>query len=128
LTTVAGPLHQRRQGLRRLIDRAAEGLLETRAGAPRRMPLRPRVTNLAAHAHHLADEAARHADLHLLIGRREDCAAQVQDGREAADWTSRRAMIRALVPRGEGDHDQVQVVFRVDPRPGDLGSEKKLPL
>jgi site-specific DNA recombinase len=125
LTTVEGPLNKRRPGRTRLIDRYAEGLMEKREFEPRIMQLRPRVTKLEEQAHQLADAAALHADLQLIIGRLEDLAAQVKDGLEDADWTSRREMIRALVKRVEVDHDQVHVVFRVEQRPGDLGSEKK---
>jgi site-specific DNA recombinase len=125
LTTVEGQLNKLRQGLTRLIDSDAEGLIEKREFEPRIMQLRQRVTTLEEQAHQLADAAALHADLPLIIGRLEDFAAQVQDGLEEADWTSRRELIRALVKRVEVDHDQVNVVFRVDQRPGDLGSEKK---
>jgi site-specific DNA recombinase len=125
LTTVEGPLGQRRQGLARLLDRDAEGRMDTRAFEPRITPLRQRVTTLEAPAHPLADEAALHPDLPLIIGRREDCAAPVKDGLEDADWTGRRELIRALVQRVEVEHDQVQVVFRVDQHPGDLDPENK---
>jgi site-specific DNA recombinase len=125
LTTVEGQLNQLRQGLTRLLDSYAEGLMEKREFEPRIMQRRQRGTKLEEQAHQLADAAALHADLQLSIGRREDFAAQVQDGREEADWTSRRELIRALVKRVDVDHDQVNGVFRVDQRPGDLGSEKK---
>jgi len=125
LTTVEGQLNKLRQGLTRLIDSYAEGLIEKREFEPRIMQLRQRVTKLEEHAHQLADEAVLHADLQLIIGRLEDFAAKVKDGLEAADWTSQREMIRALVKRVEVDHDQVNVVFRVDQRPGDLSSGKK---
>jgi site-specific DNA recombinase len=125
LTTVEGQLGNLRQGLARLIDRDAEGLIAKREFEPRSMQLRQRVTTLEAQAQQLANEAALHADLQLIIGRLENVAARVRDGLEEADWTSRREMIRALVKRVEVDHDQVHVVFRVDQHPGDLGSEKK---
>jgi site-specific DNA recombinase len=125
LTTVEGPLGQRRPGLARLIARDADGLMDTRAFAPRITPLRPRVTTLAAHAHQRAAAAALHTELPRSIGRLEALAAPVHDGREDADWTGRRELLRALVQRVDVDHDQVQVVCRVDHRPGDLDPEKK---
>jgi hypothetical protein len=36
---------------------------------------------------------------------------------EAADWLTRREIIRTLVSRVEIDHTQVNVVFRVPPDP-----------
>jgi len=125
LTTVEGQLGKLRQGLARLIDSYAEGLIEKREFEPRITHLRQRVTKLEEQAHQLANEAALHAELQLIIGRLEDFAARVRDGLEDADWTSRREMIRALVKRVEVAHDQVNVVFRVDQHPGDLDPEKK---
>jgi site-specific DNA recombinase len=124
-TTVEGQLGKLRQGLARLIDSDAEGLIDKREFEPRITHLRQRVTKLEEQAQQLADEAALHTDLQLIIGRLEDFAAQVKDGLEDADWTGRREMIRALVKRVEVAHDQVHVVFRVDQRPGDLDPEKK---
>jgi len=100
--------------------------MDTRAFAPRITPLRPRVTTLAAHAHQRAAAAALHTELPRSIGRLEALAAPVHDGREDADWTGRRELLRALVQRVDVDHDQVQVVCRVDHRPGDLDPEKKV--
>ena len=125
LTTVAGQLGQRRQGLARLIDRDADGRIDTRAFEPRITHLRPRVTTLAEPAQQRADDAALHPALPRIMGRLEDVAAQVKDGLEAADWTGRREMIRALVTRVAVDHDQGHGVFRVDHRPGALDPEKK---
>jgi site-specific DNA recombinase len=125
LTPVEGQRGKMRPGLARLIDSDAEGLIDKREFEPRITQLRHRVTTLAEQAHQLADEAALHTDLQLILGRLEDCAAQVQDRLEDADWTGRREMIRALVKRVEVDHDQVHVVFRVDQRPGDPSPEKK---
>jgi site-specific DNA recombinase len=125
LTTVEGQLGKLRQGLARLIDSYAEGLIDKREFEPRIRHLRQRVTKLEEQVQQLVDEAALHTDLQLIIGRLEDFAAQVKDGLEDADWTGRREMIRALVKRVEVDHDQVHVVFRVDQRPGDLDPEKK---
>jgi site-specific DNA recombinase len=128
LTTVEGQLGKLRQGLARLIDSDAEGLIAKRECEPRITHLRQRVTTLEEQAQQLVNEAALHVELQLIIGRREDFAAQVRDGLEDADWTSRRELIRALVKRVEVDHGQVHVVFRVDQHLGDRGLEKKLPL
>jgi site-specific DNA recombinase len=125
LTTVEGQLGRLRQGLARLIDSYAEGLIEKREFEPRITHLRQRVTKLEEQAHQLADEAALHTELQLIIGRLADFAAQVKDRLEEADWTSRRELIRALVKRVDVDDDQVHVVFRVDQRPGDPSPEKK---
>ena len=65
-------------------------------------------------------------ELPLIIGRLEDFAAKLYDGLEAADWTSQRDLIRALVKRVEVARDDVNIVFRIDPYPGDADPEKKV--
>src|SRR5437879_10959881 len=67
-----------------------------------------------------------HAELRLIIGRLEDFAAKVQHGLAEADWTSKRDLIRALVKRVEVARDDVNIVFRIDPYPGDSDPEKKV--
>jgi site-specific DNA recombinase len=114
-----------RQGLARLSDSYAEGLIDKQEFAPRITRLRQRLTALAEQAQQLQDEAALHTELRLIIGRLEDFAAQVHDGLAAADWTSKRELIRALVKRVEVTQDQVNVVFRVDQNPAEPGPGKK---
>jgi site-specific DNA recombinase len=114
-----------RQGLARLIDSYAEGLIDKQEFEPRITRLRQRLTALEEQAQQLQDEAALHTELRLIIGRLEDFAAQVHDGLSAADWTSKRELIRALVKRVEVTQDQVNVVFRVDQRPTDPDPAKK---
>ena len=73
----------------------------------------------------MADEAALHGELPLIIGRLEDFAAKLHAGLEAADWASQRDLIRALVKRVEVARHEVNVVFRIDPYPSDNDPEKK---
>jgi site-specific DNA recombinase len=111
------------QGLARLIDSYAEGLIEKQEFEPRITRLRQRLTHLEEQRQCLADAASVQTELHLIIGRLEEFAARVHTGLETADWLSKRELIRALVKRVEVAHDLVHVVFRVDqhpvePRPG----------
>jgi site-specific DNA recombinase len=114
-----------RQGLARLIDSYAEGLIDKQEFEPRITRLRQRLTALEEQAQQLQDEAALQTELQLIIGRLEDFAAQVHGGLAAADWTSKRELIRALVKRVEVTQDQVNVVFRVDQRPTEPDPAKK---
>jgi site-specific DNA recombinase len=125
LTTLEAQLGKLRQGLARLIDSDAEALIEKPACEPRMTRLRQRIAPGAAQRQPLAEQEALNTDWRLIIGRLEDFAAQVQDGLAEADWSRKREMIRALVKRVEVVHDQVKVVFRIEPRPGDPSSEKK---
>jgi site-specific DNA recombinase len=109
--------HKLRQGLARLIDGYAEGFVEKHEFEPRVGRLRERLAALDEQARQLADAAASQRELRLMIGRLEDFAAHVSTGLEAADWSTRREIIRTLVSRVEIDQQQVRVVFRVPPNP-----------
>ena len=123
--SLAGQLGKLRQGLARLIDSYAEGLIEKQEFEPRITRLRQRIEHLEEQCQQLTDEAALEAELRLIIGRLEDFATKVHEGLEEIDWSRKREIIRALVKHVEVAHDQVHVVFRVDQRYGGPGPEKK---
>ena len=125
LATVEGQIGQLRQGVARLIDSYAEGLIDKGEFEPRVTRLRQRLARLEEQRQALADEAALHGELQLIIGRLENFAAKLHAGLEAADWVSKRDLIRALVKRVEVARDDVNIVFRIDPYPGDGDPEKK---
>jgi len=113
-------LHKLRQGLARLIDSYAEGLIEKSEFEPRIGRLRQRSGALEAQAHELADAALLQSELRLVVDRLETFAAQVQDRLATADWATQRELIRTLVKRVAIDHGQVTVVFRIG---GELDSQ-----
>jgi len=123
--TLDAQIGKLRQGLARLIDSYAEGLIDKQEFEPRITRLRQRLTALEEQVQQLQDEAALHTELQLIMGRLEDFAAQVHGGLAVADWTSKRELIRALVKRVEVTPNQVNVVFRVDQRPTDPDPAKK---
>jgi site-specific DNA recombinase len=125
LALVEEQLGKLRQGLARLIDSYADGLLDKHEFEPRIIRLRQRLARLEEQRQVLADEAALQGELQLIIGRLEDFAAKVYDGLDDTDWASQRDLIRSLVRRVEVAHDQVNIVFRIDPYPGDPDPEKK---
>ena len=123
--TLDAQIGKLRQGLARLIDSYAEGLIDKQEFEPRITRLRQRLTALEEQVQQLQDEAALHTELQLIMGRLEDFAAQGHGGLAVADWTSKRERIRALVKRVEVTPNQVNVVFRVDQRPTDPDPAKK---
>jgi site-specific DNA recombinase len=125
LTTLEVQLGKLRQGLARLIDSYTDALIEKPEFEPRITRLRQRIAHVDAQRQQLAEADALNTDLRLIMGRLEDFAAQVQEGLAEADWHRKRELIRALVKRVEVAHDQVKVVFRIEPRPGDPSPEKK---
>jgi site-specific DNA recombinase len=112
-------LNRVRQGMARLIDSYADGLIDKGEFEPRLMRLRERGARLEVHVRELHAVAARHRELRLLIGRLETFATQVHDGLATADWAKRRETIRALVKRVEVGLDEINVVFGVAIDPDD---------
>jgi site-specific DNA recombinase len=106
-----------RHGLERLIDSYAEGFVNKAEFESRIVRQRQRLATLDEQVRQLTEDALLQRELRLLIGRLEDFAAQVEDGLEAADWLTRREIIRTLVSRVEIDQAQVNVVFRIPPDP-----------
>ena len=102
-----------------------DGLIDKPEFEPGDTRARQRITYLDEPRQQLADEAAMHAELPLIIGRLEDCAAKVHNGLAAADWTSQRDLLRALVKQVEVAQSEVNIVFQVDPYTGDADPEKK---
>jgi len=125
LITIEGQISKLRQGVAQLIDSYAEGLIDKGEFEPRVTRLRQRLARLEEQRQALADEAALQGELLLIIGRLEDFAAKLRDGLEAADWASKRDLIRTLVKRVEVARDDVNVVFRIDPYPSDTDPGKK---
>lgn len=107
--------HKLRQGIARLIDSYAEGLRGKDECEPRITPMKQRATTLDERTQQLADEAAQQRELQLLISDLADFVAPVRGGLVAADWLTRREIMRALVWRVEIDKQQVTVTFRVPP-------------
>ena len=123
--TLEAQLGKVRQGLARLIDSYAEGLLEKHEFEPRITRLRQRLTQLEEQRQQLIDVTALQTEIRLIVGRLEDFAAKIDAGLEDSDWLSKREMIRALVKRVEVTPERVNVVFRVDSYPGEASPEKK---
>src|SRR5262249_3081583 len=126
LATIEDQIGKLHQGVARLIDSYAESLIDKHEFEPRITRLRQRLARLEEQRQTLAEEAVLHGELQLIIGRLEDFATKLHDGLETADWASKRDLIRALVKRVEVARNEVNVVFRIDPYPGDNDPEKKV--
>ena len=123
--TLEAQLGKVRQGLARLIDSYAEGLLEKHEFEPRITRLRQHISQLEEQRQQRIDVTALQTEIRLIVGRLEDFAAKIDTGLTDSDWLSKREMIRALVKRVEVTPAHVNVVFRVDPYPGEASPEKK---
>lgn len=106
-----------KRGISRLIDGYSEGLLEKGEFEPRLRAARERLARLEAEARAEADEAARRADLRLVVGQIQEFAEGINSGLREADWATRREVIRALVKQVEVGDEEVRIVYRVPPVP-----------
>lgn len=118
-------LSKTRRGTARLIDSYADGFLEKSEFESRITRFRERAANLEAQLQEIARQQTLEVELHSVISRLDDFAAQVTDGLDSADWDARRQLIRALVRRVEIGTDEVNVVFRIPPDPGRLATDKQ---
>ena len=115
------------QGINRLIDSYAEGVIEREELDPRLKRLRERIEHLEDQAQQLKDEAAAEAEIRMLMGRIEDFGQSVKENLKQVDWLKQREIIRAVVKRVEIFKEHVKVVFRVGiSPPGNEGGVKSL--
>jgi site-specific DNA recombinase len=124
-TALETQVRKLRQGLARLIDSYAEGLIEKQEFEPRVTRLRQRIAQVEAQCQQLAKEETLQQELRLIVGRLDTFAAPVHQNLDELTWHRQREMIRALVRRVEIGLDQVHVVFRVDAFAGEEDPEKK---
>ena len=104
---------QLKRGLARLIDAYSEGLLEKEEFEPKLRHCKERLARLQAESKKAADEEGQRAELRLVIGKLKEFAEQLEQGLEAADWTTRREIIRTLVKQIEVTKDEIRIVYRV---------------
>ena len=117
LSSLEARMGRLRQGIARLIDSYAEGLIDKGEFEPRVTRMRERLKQMEEQAKQIKDEAGLEHELRLILGRLDEFAARVKAELHEANWLTRREIIRALVKRVEIDQEQVRVVFRVNPPP-----------
>jgi site-specific DNA recombinase len=115
-TGLEASLGRLRQGIARLIDSYAEGMIDKAEFEPRITRLRERIKQVEEHIRQIQDEAGMEHELRLILGRLETFASKVKEGLAEADWVTRREIIRTLVKRVEVDQEHVNVIFRVGPQ------------
>jgi site-specific DNA recombinase len=114
-----------KQGLSRLIDGYAEGLIDKQEFQPRVERSKEKLQKVEQALRALADEEARQQELRLVVTYLEEFAQRITAGLEQADWRRRRELIRTLVKRVEIGAEAVKVVFRVEPGPCGTGSKSE---
>ena len=109
----------------RLIDSYQEGLLEKIEFEPRIRKAKERLRQLETDLEQCVDEEEQRRTLSLVIGRMREFANTVTDGLTNADWATRRALIRAVVKRGEIGDEDVRIVYKISPDPPERERQDK---
>ena len=123
LSATKSQLNRLQQGIDRLIDSYAGGLVSKEEFEPRITAMRERIKKLESVAEDLADQERVQNDLRLIVGQLEEFSRRVRAGLDEASWEVKREVIRALVKHIEVGGKEVNVVFRIDPRPFDSSPE-----
>jgi site-specific DNA recombinase len=115
LTRLEASLGRLRQGIARLIDSYAEGMIDKAEFEPRITRMRERIKQVKEQVRQIQDEAGMEHELRLILGKLETFASKVKEGLAEADWLTRRELVRTLVKRVEVNQEHVNVIFRVGP-------------
>jgi site-specific DNA recombinase len=120
--TAALEQHKRhlQRGKSRLIDSYTEGLIDKADFDPKVAQLKTKLEQVQAQIDTSQRQHAGQVELFLVINRLEEFAAAVNDRLTTLEFNTKREIIRALVKRIEIHHQEIVVVFRVDPDP-DIG-------
>jgi len=94
LSGLEASLGRLRQGIARLIDSYAEGMIDKAEFEPRITRMRERIKQLEKQVQQIQDEAGMEQELRLILGRLETFASKVKEGLTEADWVTRREIIR----------------------------------
>jgi len=119
-------LDRLQQGIGRLIDSYARGLISKEEFEPRIANMRERIKKLEIEAEELADQERVRSDLRLIVTQLEEFSHKVRLGLEEAGWDVKREVIRALVKHIDVGIKEINVVFRIDPRPFESSPERGL--
>jgi site-specific DNA recombinase len=125
LTLIQAQRGKIQQGLTRLIDSYAEGYVQKEEFEPRITRFRQRLAILEKQAQQIQDQETLQLEFQTAIHRLEEFGEKVKDQLDKANWQMRRELIRMLVKRVEIGKEEINVVFRIFPDSGELGSTEK---
>jgi site-specific DNA recombinase len=120
---VAKLISQVKKSISRLIDAYGDGMLEKSEFEPRISAARERLSRLETEQKQAAAHAGEETELRLVIGQLEEFAKRVSDGLKQPTWATRRQIVRALVKQVEIGEEEVRIVYRISPAPGNSRPE-----
>ena len=112
-TTIA----KAKQGIGRLLDAYAAGLVEPSDFEPRIRRLKEQLAKAEAEWQQLAQALHEQGEVQRLLSTFAEFAEQINESLNQANWQQRREILRALVKRVEVENETVRIVYKVPPRP-----------
>jgi site-specific DNA recombinase len=114
---IAEEVQRVKRGISRMLDLYQEGDIEKAEFEPRHARARQRLSELESKLAEQKGQMARQEGLGEVVGNFARYASRVRDGLDAADWKTRREILRTLVKRVEFREGDVHVVYRVGEPP-----------
>jgi site-specific DNA recombinase len=102
------------RGISRLIDSYAQEDIDKNEFEPRIKALKQRLKSIEDQQKELIDQKNLKSELKLIITNVENFASCLQSKLENIDWHTKRKIIRTLVKRIEINHENVNIVFRIN--------------
>jgi site-specific DNA recombinase len=106
-----------KRAISRLIDAYEDGLLDKTEFEPRLRRTKDRLQNLEREAAEASERTVEQEQLRQTIGQLEMFSARVLESLEAADWSTRRDIIRTLIKSVKIESNQVRITYRISPDP-----------
>ena len=113
-----------RQGIGRLIDAYAEGLVDKSEFGTRITPAKARLSQLQEQLQQQVQQRQRGREMRLVIDNFETFSRQVSSSLEQADFQARQKIIQTLVKCVEIAPEGATIVYRVPPGPFERGPER----
>ena len=105
------------RGISRLIDSYAQEHISREEFEPRIKAMKQNLKTIEEQKNKINNQKDLKKELKLIITNLEDFASCVKSGLEDVEWHDKRDIIRALVRRIEINHEDVNVVFRIQELP-----------
>lgn len=101
------------RAISRLIDAYANGLLEKEEFEPRLEKARTRLTTLRQNIAGLKERETEQAHIREMMSCLDDFTARIGSGLDAADWSTRREILRLLVRKVSLEPESVRITYRI---------------
>jgi site-specific DNA recombinase len=116
-THCAATVAQLKGRLARLIDAYEHDSIDRGDFLERTSRLRERIAREEAEQKRIQETQQSASELRLIVGQLENFAEQIAGDLDAADFVTKRKLLKLLVQQIEVDTDEVRVVYKVQPRP-----------